>query len=49
MAKAKVIVTLSTSQAESLIKALGTVPKQSKTVEAVTEKVQAALTAATAE
>jgi hypothetical protein len=43
---AKVNVTLSASQAEALVKALGTVPKQTKTVEAITAKVQEAIEAA---
>jgi len=43
---AKVNVVLSTAQAEALIEALGTVPKQTKTVEALTAKAQAALAAA---
>jgi hypothetical protein len=45
---AKVNVVLSGAQAEALVKALGTVPKQSKTVEAITAKVTEAIAAATA-
>lgn len=42
----KVNVVLSPAQAEALLKVLAAAPKQTKTVEAITEKVQAAATAA---
>jgi hypothetical protein len=42
----KVTVTFSGSQAEALLKALGQVPKQSKTVEALAAKVAEAKNAA---
>jgi methyl coenzyme M reductase alpha subunit len=41
----KVNVVFSAAQAEALVKALGTVAKQTKTVEAITAKVQDAITA----
>ncbi len=39
----KIIVTFSSAQAEALVKALASVPKQSKTVEALSAKVKDAL------
>ncbi len=45
---AKVNVVFSAAQAEALVKALGTVQKQTKTVEAITAKVQDAIASAAA-
>ena len=45
---AKVNVTLSPAQAEALLKALSTVPKQTKTTIKITDKVQAAIAASEA-
>lgn len=46
---AKVTVTFSPAQAEALVKALGSVPKQTKTVEALTAKVNEAIGASAAQ
>jgi hypothetical protein len=42
----KVNVVLSSAQAETLLKVLATAPKQTKTIEAITAKVQDAVSAA---
>ena len=46
---AKVTVTFSPAQAEALVKALGSVPKQTKTIEAITAKVAEAISALAAQ
>lgn len=46
MAAPKVVITLSIAQSEGLLKALATVHKQTKTVEALTAKITEAKTAA---